>query len=170
VTTAKGRTVSRPLFGWGDSKGRRSRSVSVSEQRRPLLLPQEVKALGHRQALIFYEGLWPIRCKKLRYFEDARFRARLLPPPVVAPAPVAAPPPTSPANDASADAIATPVPAPITREATAEDIERLDSLTLEDFAAPLSEVRLPQKAEGERLTAEEMNTAVESFLHSLREQ
>jgi type IV secretion system protein VirD4 len=170
VTTVKGRTVSRPLFSWGDSKGRRSRSVSVSEQRRPLLLPQEVKALGHRQALIFYEGLWPIRCKKLRYFEDARFRARLLPPPVVAPAPVAAPPPTSPANDASADAIATPVPAPITREATAEDIERLDSLTLEDFAAPLSEVRLPQKAEGERLTAEEMNTAVESFLHSLREQ
>ena len=169
VTTVRARTVSKPLFDWGDSKGRRSRSVSVSEQRRPLLLPQEVKALGPRQALIFYEGLWPIRCKKLRYFEDGRFRARLLPPPIVAPAPVAAAAPISPARDASADPIATAAAAPLTREATAEDIERLDALTLEDFAAPLNEVRLPQKAEGERLTGEEMNAAVESFLQSLRE-
>lgn len=170
VTTVRARTVSRPLFELGDSKGRRSRSVSVSEQRRPLLLPQEVKALGSRQALIFYEGLWPIRCKKLRYFEDARFRARLLPPPIVAPAPAIPPVPTSPAIDATDGAIGTPTPAPMTREATAEDIERIDSLTLEDFAAPLSEVRLPQKGEGERLTGEEMKAAVENFLDSLRER
>jgi type IV secretion system protein VirD4 len=172
VTTVRARTVSRPLFDWGDSKGRRSRSVSVSEQRRPLLLPQEVKTLGSRQALIFYEGLWPIRCKKLRYFEDGRFRARLLPPPIVAPAPAVTPPPptTSPVTDASANAVATPVAAPITREATAEDIDRLGSLTLEDFAAPLGDVRLPQKAEGERLTQDEMNAAVQRFLDSLREQ
>jgi type IV secretion system protein VirD4 len=172
VTTVRARTVSRPLFDWGDSKGRRSRSVSVSEQRRPLLLPQEVKALGSRQALIFYEGLWPIRCKKLRYFEDRRFRARLLPPPVVAPAPAATPVTTSPATEAQGDTSATPAPvsAQVTREATVEDIERLDSLTLEDFAAPLSEVKLPQKGEGERLSPEEMNAAVESFLQSLRER
>jgi hypothetical protein len=62
------------------------------------------------------------------------------------------------------------VAAPITREATAEDIDRLGSLTLEDFAAPLGDVRLPQKAEGERLTQDEMNAAVQSFLDSLREQ
>jgi len=135
-----------------------------------LLLPQEVKALGSRQALIFYEGLWPIRCRKLRYFEDRRFRARLLPPPVVAPAPAVELAPTSPATDVSGDATPTPAVAPMTREVTAEDIERLDSLTLEDFAAPLSEVSLPQKAEGERLTDEEMNAAVESFLESLRER
>lgn len=170
VTTVRARTVSRPLFDLSDSKGRRSRSVSVSEQRRPLLLPQEVKTLGPRQALIFYEGLWPIRCKKLRYFEDGRFRARLLPPPVVAPAPDVILVPASPAADASGNASSTPTPTPLTREATAEDIERIDTLTLEDFAAPLTDVRLPQKGEGERLTAEEMNTAVESFLESLREQ
>jgi type IV secretion system protein VirD4 len=170
VTTVRARTVSKPLFDWGDSKGRRSRSVSESEQRRPLLLPQEVKALGSRQALIFYEGLWPIRCRKLRYFEDRRFRARLLPPPVVAPAPAVELAPTSPATVVSGDGTPTPAPTPMTREATAEDIERLDSLTLEDFAAPLSEVHLPQKAEGERLTGEEMNAAVESFLESLRER
>lgn len=170
VTTVRARTVSRPLFELGDSKGRRSRSVSVSEQRRPLLLPQEVKALGSRQALIFYEGLWPIRCKKLRYFEDRRFRARLLPPPVVAPAPAIVPVPTLPATEATDEATGAPASAPLIREATAEDIERIDSLTLEDFAAPLSEVKLPQKGEGERLTGEEMSAAVESFLESLRER
>jgi type IV secretion system protein VirD4 len=170
VTTVRARTISKPLFELGDAKGRRSRSVSVSEQRRPLLLPQEVKALGPRQALIFYEGLWPIRCKKLRYFEDSRFRARLMPPPVVAPAPAVTLEPISPAGKTSGDPNAAITPAPVTREATAEDIERIESLTLEDFVAPLDEVRLPQKGEGERLTAEEMNTAVESFLQSLREQ
>ncbi len=170
VTTVRARTISRPLFDWGDSKGRRSRSVSVSEQRRPLLLPQEVKALGSRHALIFYEGLWPIRCKKVRYFEDRRFRARLLPPPVVAPAPAVTLATTSPATEAVGEVSTTSVPTQVTREATAEDIERLDSLTLEDFAAPLGEIKLPEKAEGERLSAEEMNAAVESFLQSLREQ
>ena len=169
MTTVKARTVSRPLFEWGDAKGRRSRSVSVSEQRRPLLLPQEVKALGPRQALIFYEGLSPIRCKKIRYFEDGRFRARLLPPPVVAPAPVVMPVPPLPAVEVTGEASSTQAPEPVIREATAEDIERIDSLTLDDFAAPLSEVTLPQKAEGERLTPEEMSAAVEGFLQSLRE-
>ena len=168
VTTVKARTLSRPLFELGDAKGRRARSVSVSEQRRPLLLPQEVKALGSSRALIFYEGLWPIRCQKIRYFEDSRFRLRLLPPPVVAPAPVA--PTPVPAIDAPAQGADAPAPAgSVIREATLEDIERIDSLTLEDFAAPLSEVSLPQKAEGERLTPEEMSAAVESFLESLRE-
>lgn len=170
VTTVRARTVSRPLFDLADSKGRRSRSVSVSEQRRPLLLPQEVKALGSRQALIFYEGLWPIRCKKVRYFEDGPFRARLWPPPVVAPAPAVMPVPISPAANVTGEPSSRLTPTQLTREATAEDIERLDTLTLEDFAAPLADVQLPEKGEGERLTAEEMNTAVESFLQSLREQ
>lgn len=169
VTTVKARTVSRPLFEWGDARGRRSRSVSVSEQRRPLLLPQEVKALGPRQALIFYEGLRPIRCRKIRYFEDGRFRARLLPPPVVAPASVVTPVPVSPAPGESGEASTAPTPQPVTREATVEDIDRLDSLTLEDFAAPLGEIEVPQKAEGERLSPEEMNAAVEHFLETLRE-
>ena len=58
----------------------------------------------------------------------------------------------------------------MTREATVEDIERLESLTLEDFAAPFDQIKLPQKAEGERLTPEEMNAAVESFLQTLQQQ
>ena len=154
----------------------------MSEQRRPLLLPQEVKALGTGKALIFYEGLAPIRCRKIRYFEDARFRARLVPPPVVAPIAIetgapsgAGDPAAMPAANGEIDATGTAGAAgttaagatPVYREATMEDIDRLDSLTLEDFEAPLGEIELPAKAPGERLTAEEMNAAVAKFLQSL---
>ena len=148
----------------------------MSEQRRPLLLPQEVKALGTANALIFYEGLSPIRCRKIRYFEDARFRARLLPAPLVAPAPIEPAAPVAPVEEGSIAAAAGPASGgeirearkPVVREATMEDIDRLESLTLEDFAAPLGEIELPAKAEGERLTAEEMNAAVEQFLQTLQ--
>ena len=148
----------------------------MSEQRRPLLLPQEVKALGTGNALIFYEGLWPIRCRKIRYFQDVRFRVRLLPPPVVAPAPIEPAAPVAPGGGGSIAPAAGSASGgevreagkPFFREATMEDIDRLESLTLEDFAAPLGEIELPEKADGERLTAEEMNVAVEQFLQTLQ--
>jgi hypothetical protein len=50
-----------------------------------------------------------------------------------------------------------------------DDIARLESLTLKDFAAPLGEIALPAKADGERLTADEMNAVVEQFLHTLQQ-
>jgi type IV secretion system protein VirD4 len=74
-------TVSKPLWSFGEHAQRRGRSVSVSEQRRPLLLPQEVKELPADEALIFYEGLRPIRCRRIRYYQDRGLRARLRPPP-----------------------------------------------------------------------------------------
>lgn len=176
--TVKARTTSRSLFGWGDSRGARAPSVSMSEQRRPLLLPQEVKTLGNRQALIFFEGLWPIRCQKIRYFEDKRFRSRVMPPPVVAPAPERSS--RAPASDplVAATAAASSTGGKLSpererkngvREATLEDIERLDSLTLEDFAAPLDQVKMPEKPAGERLTDAEMRTAVDQFLQTLQQ-
>ncbi len=56
------------------------------------------------------------------------------------------------------------------RRATAQDIERIDELKLEDFDVDLSQVELPQKPEGERLTTQELDTAVESFLSALQER
>src|SRR5215469_6906637 len=82
-TTVPVRTVSKPLGATLERRGGSSRSQSVSLQRRALLLPQEVKELGHEEAIVFYEGLRPIRCRKIRYFADRRFRKRLLPPPTV---------------------------------------------------------------------------------------
>ena len=55
------------------------------------------------------------------------------------------------------------------RDATLADIDRIESLTLDDFAADFDKVQLPEKAEGERLTSEELKVAAESFLASLRE-
>src|SRR5580658_2206315 len=82
-TTVRAKTISTPLFGFSGSKAQRPRSQNVSEQRRALLLPQEIKELGPEEAIIFYEGLRPIRCRKIRYFTDRRFRKRLRPAPAV---------------------------------------------------------------------------------------
>src|SRR6185312_11838645 len=64
-------------------RGARARSQTLNEQRRALLLPQEVKELGAEEALVFYEGLRPIRCRKVRYFADWRLRWRIRTPPAV---------------------------------------------------------------------------------------
>jgi type IV secretion system protein VirD4 len=178
-TTVRVKTVSSPVFGFGNAKAQRARSQNVSEQRRALLLPQEVKALGGDEAILFYEGLPPIRARKLRYFDDRRFAARLLPPPAEAApraAGRAAEPPAAPelVADSSASPAATEsspreaaAPAKF-REATVDDIDRLDSLTLEDFDVDLKNVKIPEKPPGERLSADELNAAVDSFLESLK--
>jgi hypothetical protein len=60
--------------------------------------------------------------------------------------------------------------APVVREATVEDIDRLESLTLEDFDVDFDRVTIPEKPDGERLTSQELHSAVESFLDTLRER
>jgi type IV secretion system protein VirD4 len=82
-TTVKVGSLSKPAFGLFD-KGRRSRSVSVSEQKRPLLLPQEVKELGAQRQIIFAENVRPILCHKIRYYLRPVFLRRMRPPPIVA--------------------------------------------------------------------------------------
>jgi type IV secretion system protein VirD4 len=142
-----------------------------------LLLPQEVKELGPEEAIVFYEGLRPIRCRKIRYYADKRFRKRLRPPPVVPVPPALAPVALSltkpPSREAKGEAAPSPgrgLAAPkkeavVIREATVDDVERLESLTLEDFASDFSKVQVPDK-EGP-LTDGEMKVAVDSFLTSL---
>jgi type IV secretion system protein VirD4 len=176
-TTVRVRTVSKPLFDLLDRNGRRSRSVSISEQRRSLLLPQEIKELGRDREIVIYEGLRPILARKNRYFQDRRLRSRLLPPPARS-SPCLAPEPlqVTASSDAQIHADETSVeqsvapPKPRTRKPTMEDLERIDSLTLEDFAVDWSRVEIPQKPEGERMTSEELHRAVESFLETVRER
>ena len=54
------RSLSRPRAMPFAMKGTSRGNVSVSEQRRPLLLPQEVKELGRDRELLLYEGSRPI--------------------------------------------------------------------------------------------------------------
>jgi hypothetical protein len=77
---------------------------------------------------------------------------------------------TPPASAPPADSNLREIPEarPATREATVADIDRFETLTLEDFAVDFDRVQIPQKAEGERLSSDELNAAVESFLDTLK--
>ncbi|WP_299918454.1 conjugal transfer protein TraG [uncultured Roseobacter sp.] len=55
--------------------------VSRQETARQLLTPGEVMQLPPEDELVMVSGHPPIRAKKLRYFEDANFTGRVLPPP-----------------------------------------------------------------------------------------
>lgn len=58
--------------------------VSRQETARALLTPGEVMQLKPSDEIVLVSGQPPVRAKKLRYFEDPRFAARVLPAPVTA--------------------------------------------------------------------------------------
>lgn len=74
--TEKNKSRSRQL-------GKGSSSESVSDQRRALLLPQELKEIGKWRQIILLENLKPVLCDKIKYFDDPVFTARILPAPQV---------------------------------------------------------------------------------------
>ncbi|TGY88794.1 conjugal transfer protein TraG [Marinicauda algicola] len=55
--------------------------VSRQETARPLLTPGEIMQLPPTDEIVMVSGAPPIRAKKARYFEDRRFKERILPPP-----------------------------------------------------------------------------------------
>jgi type IV secretion system protein VirD4 len=151
------------------------------------MLPQEVRSLGNTREIVFTEDTPPILCRKIRYYRVPALRNRIRKPPAVpmielrqagshargAAEPLepgassdgdrvdseAGPPQEAPRADV-ADA------APGIHEAGVEDIDRVDSLTLEDFETDFSRVDIPEH-DGP-LTGEEMQTAVTSFLDTLK--
>lgn len=53
---------------------------SESEERRALMLPQELKAMGDDRQLLIVEGMaHPVLSEKIRYYKDPAFQQRLLP-------------------------------------------------------------------------------------------
>lgn len=88
--TTPGRSRSRPV---GLGPGRRS--LTVSDQRRALMLPQELMQLPASRLIVLKAGLPPVRGRKIVYWRERLFRTRLRPPPVisVSPAPIPAPAP-----------------------------------------------------------------------------
>ena len=192
-TTVKVHTHSRSVLDVTDPNNQRG-TINVGEHARPLLLPQEVKELGKNKEILFYEGVRPILARKNRYYRDSLFKKRLFPPPKSAvpprrpakrpavslaspakPNPAAAPPneiiegsvarAEPVAEEALTEVSLPPNPQPRTREATIADIDRLDSITLEDFAGDVKRVKLPER-EGP-LSDEDAARAVENLLEAL---
>ena len=58
--------------------------VSRQETARPLLTPGEVMQLPADEAVVMVSGHPPIKAQKLRYYADANFKRRVLPPPALA--------------------------------------------------------------------------------------
>ncbi|BBU68760.1 type IV secretory system conjugative DNA transfer family protein [Fluviibacter phosphoraccumulans] len=60
-------------------------SESISDQKRALMLPQELKELGQWKEIVLLENTKPILCDKIRYYDDPAFISRVMQPPVVPP-------------------------------------------------------------------------------------
>lgn len=61
-----------------------SSSTSTSDQRRALMLPQEIRELGQTREIVSLENCKPILCDKIRYYEDPDITCRAhLPPPSI---------------------------------------------------------------------------------------
>ena len=57
---------------WGGGGG----STSLSDQRRPLMLPQEVEMLPENDLIVFRRGMYATYGKKVRYYEEKKLAAR----------------------------------------------------------------------------------------------
>jgi type IV secretion system protein VirD4 len=151
-TTVKGKTRSRNIAG------RESKSVSTSDQRRALLLPQELRGLGANKQIILAEDCPPILCRKICYYNEKIFRTRLLPPPEIDLLEI---------KDRAFPEFALNAPEmePVTveRAVTAHDIANIDQLDIDDFSCDFSEVEIPT---GE-ISDQKMNHIVDQFFTGL---
>lgn len=91
--------------------------VSRSETARPLLTPGEIMQLPPADEIVMVSGLHPIRAQKARYYEDARFQERIIPPPTLARPKEGRP------DDWSARPLPPRPPAPVSRDGEDADDE-----------------------------------------------
>lgn len=76
--TYAGRSMSRPALLSGGS-----RSTTESDQRRALMMPQELIQLPASKLIAVRAGLPPVKADKIVYWRERAFVKRLLPPPAV---------------------------------------------------------------------------------------
>lgn len=76
--TYEGRSKSRPTFV-GSGKW----TTTASEQRRALMLPQELLQMSRDALIVLRGGISPIKGNKIYFFNNGDFTKRVLPPPAV---------------------------------------------------------------------------------------
>lgn len=85
------------------------RSTTESDQRRALMMPQELIQMDPGQLIVLRAGLPPVRARKIVYWREKAFMDRLMPPPTVAAHPgiaaglSATPPASAPATAQTSD-------------------------------------------------------------------
>lgn len=77
--TYAGRSSSRPTLL---SKG--NRSTTESDQRRALMMPQELIQMDPGQLILLRAGMPPVRGRKIQYWRERAFKARVSAPPIIA--------------------------------------------------------------------------------------
>ncbi|MFC4311688.1 type IV secretory system conjugative DNA transfer family protein [Steroidobacter flavus] len=166
TTTVRVTSHSKPAgFAW---QRHRAQSINVSEQRRALMLPQEVRDVGPDRALIFMDGVPPILARKLRYYAVPWLAKRVMPPPHVPAIEPIVSTPASPSAPAVGSEIAPAGSERQFRPGTVEDVERIEALTLEDFDLDLSSVVFPEAVAGEALSEQALAQAANDFLALLK--
>ncbi|HEY4093535.1 MAG TPA: type IV secretory system conjugative DNA transfer family protein [Luteibacter sp.] len=61
------------------TKSKGGDTKSKTEEKRALMLPQELKAMGTDKEVFFFEGIpHPVLCDKIKYYQDKYFTSRLL--------------------------------------------------------------------------------------------
>lgn len=86
--TDEGRSKSRPTFV-GSGKW----TTTASEQRRALMLPQELLQMSRDALIVLRGGIPPVKARKIFYFANSDFTKRVQPPPTVPSAAAASPQP-----------------------------------------------------------------------------
>lgn len=159
--TVPQKAYSRPLWGVD-----RSPTVNTSDQPRRLMLAQEIKEMGADRMILFYEGLRPVFAHRVVYYRDKSFANRLLPPPEVPRLHIVRRARLDPAKHAGApDNTIEPAGGnAATRPVRADDLERLDTLTLDDFSLDFEHIEIPK---GRPMTETELANAVDRFMATL---
>jgi type IV secretion system protein VirD4 len=136
---------------WGTGKGN---STTESDQRRMLLLPQEVKEIGDHKEIIIYEGIRPIMAEKIIYYKDKHFKKRLLSPPKIKRLQLIS-------NEIAAVHQQETQDKPRYRRMTKEELENINSLSLTDFLIDTDNIIKPTKP----MTFAEIKAAVQRYLN-----
>ena len=130
--TVKGKSESKRK-GWETKYD----STSTSDQKRALLLPQEVMRMSGKKEIVLISGLPPIFATKVRAWQEQMLLTRTGVAPV--------PPKVKLASSVSAPADASSLPvAEALRSLEPADMSQLHKLELEDFAIDFSGVDVPK--------------------------
>src|SRR5699024_2458331 len=175
TTTVKSRSYSRP-----EAFAKGNKSHSESDQRRELLLPQEIKDIGQNAEIIFLENCKPIKCNKARYYADPVFMDRLK---SVSPKLAKLGNKLPSENDLKEAMVSGELAAPVNSliieepktkveihlpdkdeqetvtEFTAEDAEKIESFSVEDFDFDFDDIEIPDG----NLDGESVDNAVDEF-------